>query len=134
MIRLLGLATGRFYGRHPWQLLLALTGISLGVGVYVGVDLASSSAARAFDLSASVVRGRTTHHLLSAGGDLDEKVYTELVVRRGIAHAAPVVELDVGIPNRPGNACTAARNRSARGGERSELRRFRTGQPLISSS
>ena len=26
MIRLLGLATGRFYGRHPWQLLLALTG------------------------------------------------------------------------------------------------------------
>jgi len=102
VIRLLGLATGRFYGRHPWQLLLALAGISLGVGVYVGVDLASSSAARAFELSAAVVRGRTTHHLLAAGGDLDERVYTELVVRRGIAHAAPVVELDVGIPGRPG--------------------------------
>ena len=102
MIRLLGLATGRFYGRHPWQLLLALTGISLGVGVYVGVDLASSSAARAFELSAAVVRGRATHHLLAAGGDLDEKVYTELVVGRGIAHAAPVVELDVGIASQPG--------------------------------
>ena len=102
MIRLLGLATGRFYGRHPWQLLLALIGISLGVGVYVGVDLASSSAARAFDLSASVVRGRTTHHLLAAGGDLDENIYTEIVVRRGIARAAPVIEVDVGIPNRPG--------------------------------
>jgi putative ABC transport system permease protein len=102
VIRLLGLATGRFYSRHPWQLLLALAGISLGVGVYVGVDLASSSAARAFELSASVVRGRATHHLLAAGGDLDENVYTELVVRRGIAHAAPVVELDVGIPSQPG--------------------------------
>jgi putative ABC transport system permease protein len=102
VIRLLGLATGRFYGRHPWQLLLALAGISLGVGVYVGVDLASNSASRAFELSASVVRGRATHHLLAAGGDLDERVYTELVVRRGIAHAAPVVELDVAIPSRPG--------------------------------
>jgi putative ABC transport system permease protein len=102
VIRLLGLATGRFYGRHPWQLLLALTGISLGVGVYVGVDLASSSAARAFDLSASVVRGRTTHHLLAAGGELDENLYTDLVVNRGIAHAAPVIELDVALPSRPG--------------------------------
>jgi putative ABC transport system permease protein len=102
VIRLLALATARFYGRHPWQLVLALAGISLGVGVYVGVDLASSSAARAFELSAAVIRGRATHHLLAAGGDLDERVYTELVVRRGIAHAAPVVELDVGLPSRPG--------------------------------
>jgi putative ABC transport system permease protein len=101
--RLLTLIAMRFYARHPWQLLLALTGISLGVGVYVGVDLATNSAARAFELSAAVVRGGTTHRLLAAGGDLDENVYTELVLRRGIARAAPVIELSVGVPGRPGS-------------------------------
>jgi putative ABC transport system permease protein len=100
---LLTLTAMRFYARHPWQLVLALAGISLGVGVYVGVDLATNSAARAFELSAAVVRGGTTHHLLAAGGDLDEKVYAELVLRRGIARAAPVIELAVGVPGRPGS-------------------------------
>ena len=85
MNRLLSLTAIRFYARHPWQLALALAGISLGVGVYVGVDLATNSAARAFELSAAALRGGTTHRLLAAGGDLDENVYAELVLRRGIA-------------------------------------------------
>ena len=102
MNRLLTLAAARFYARHPWQLVLALAGISLGVGVYVGVDLATNSAARAFELSAAAVRGGTTHRLLAAGGDLDEGVYTELVLRRGRARAAPVIELAVGVAGRPG--------------------------------
>jgi hypothetical protein len=127
VIRLLGLATGRFYGRHPWQLLLALTGISLGVGVYVGVDLASSSAARAFDLSASVVR---PHHasLVGCGGDLDENVYTESSC------------VGVSRTRRPSSSSTSASragpgtvyrcSESIRSRKRAfELRRFRTRQP-----
>ena len=102
MSRLLALTALRFYARHPWQLVLALAGISLGVGVYVGVDLATNSAARAFELSAAVVRGGTTHRLLAAGGDLDERVYADLVLRRGIVRAAPVIELAVGVGGRPG--------------------------------
>jgi len=57
-------ASLRFYLRHPWQLGLAIAGISLGVGVYVGVRLANDSAARAFDGTAAEFRGPLTHRLL----------------------------------------------------------------------
>ena len=82
--------------------MLALAGISLGVAVYVGVDLATDSAERAFELSATLVRGQATHRLLPVGGELDEAVYRELVTTRGMPAAAPVVELDVGIAGRVG--------------------------------
>lgn len=82
----------RFYLRHPWQLALALAGISLGVAVYVGVRLANDSAGRAFDVAAERLRGSVTHRLLPIDGPLDESIYRDLVLGRGIAHAAPVVE------------------------------------------
>ncbi len=101
MNRLLRRASARFYLRHPWQLVLAIAGISLGVAVYVGVDLANDGAERAFELSAAVVRGQATHRLLPVRDQLDETVYRDLVTRRGI-RAAPVVELEVGITGRTG--------------------------------
>src|SRR5262249_12335340 len=64
--------------------------------------LANDSAQRAFELSAAVVRGQTTHRLLPVGGTIDAAVYRELVTARGITAAAPVLELDVRIPGRPG--------------------------------
>ena len=101
MMRLLNRSSLRFYLRHPWQLGLALAGISLGVGVFVGVELANDSATRAFELSAALVRGQTSHRLLPVGADMDEAVYRELVVDRNIATAAPIVEADVGIAGHP---------------------------------
>ncbi len=101
MNRLMRRASARFYLRHPWQLVLAIAGISLGVAVYVGVDLANDGAQRAFELSAAVVRGQATHRLLPVGAELDETVYRDLVTERGI-RAAPVVELEVGIAGRLG--------------------------------
>lgn len=106
MTGLLLTASRRFYLRHPWQLALAIAGICLGVAVYVGVDLANDSAQRAFDLSADVVNGRTTHRLLPVGGTLPEGVFRELVVDRGITAAAPVIETDVGLAARPGRRYT----------------------------
>ncbi len=102
MMGLLNRASLRFYLRHPWQLGLAVAGISLGVGVFVGVELANDSAARAFDLSAALVRGTTSHRLVPIGADLDETVYREVVIDRNIANAAPVVEADIGIAGHPG--------------------------------
>lgn len=101
MNRLLRRASARFYLRHPWQLVLAIAGISLGVAVYVGVDLANDGAERAFELSAAVVRGQATHRLLPVRDQLDETIYRDLVTRRGI-RAAPVVELEVAISGRTG--------------------------------
>ena len=97
MTRLLRRASLRFYLRHPWQLGLAIAGISLGVGVYVGVSLANDSAARAFDVTATEVRGPITHRLLPLDEALDERLYRELVVRDGTVTAAPVLEGEVGI-------------------------------------
>ncbi|HEX7236820.1 MAG TPA: FtsX-like permease family protein [Gammaproteobacteria bacterium] len=101
MTGLLRRASLRFYLRHPWQLGLAVAGISLGVGVYVGVSLANDSAARAFDVTAADVRGPLTHRLLPLDSSLDERIYSELLLRDGTLTAAPVVEAEVGIAQRP---------------------------------
>ena len=97
---LLRRASLRFYLRHPWQLGLAITGISLGVGVYVSVSLANDSAARAFDVAAAEVRGAITHRIVPLEGSLDEQIFRDLVVRDGALLAAPVIEGEIGIKGR----------------------------------
>jgi putative ABC transport system permease protein len=99
---LLRRSSRRFYLRHPWQLALAIAGISLGVAVYVGVDLANDSAGRAFELSSAIVTGRTSHRLLPIGGALPETAYRDLATAGGVTFAAPVIEAEVGIAARPG--------------------------------
>ena len=97
MTTLLRRASLRFYRRHPWQLGLAIVGISLGVGVYVGVSLANDSAARAFDVAAAEVRGSVTHRLLPLDGGLDERIFRDLALWNGALRASPVVEGEVEI-------------------------------------
>ena len=41
-------ASARHLLRHPWQLLLAVLGVALGVAVVVGIDVANGSAQRAW--------------------------------------------------------------------------------------
>ncbi len=103
MIGLLSTAAARFYLKHPLQLCLAVTGIALGVAVYVGVDLANDSARRAFELSENLVLGRTTHQLVGLDGDLPNAIYRDLRIEHGPVLGAPVVEGEVrlsGVPNR----------------------------------
>jgi putative ABC transport system permease protein len=95
--RLVLRAARRFYLRHPWQLALAVLGIGLGVAVYVGVDIATVSARRAFELSTELARGRTTHRLLPVGDGIPVGTYAALVRAGAAAHAAPIVELDARI-------------------------------------
>ena len=54
----------RYLTRHPWQSVLMIVGITLGVAVVVAVDLANASASRAFDLSTETVAGRATHEIV----------------------------------------------------------------------
>ncbi|MEJ0006402.1 MAG: hypothetical protein WDM77_08575 [Steroidobacteraceae bacterium] len=49
-------ASFRHLLRHPVQLLLALVGLALGVATIVAVDVATGSAARAFELSMAAVQ------------------------------------------------------------------------------
>ena len=91
-MRLLLRSALRFYSRRPWQFVLAAAGIALGVAVYVGVGLANDSARRAFDSSSDALLGRATHELIPLTGEMPERIYRELVLERGLRHAAPVVE------------------------------------------
>ena len=103
---LLARAGLRFYGRRPWQLCLAVCGIALGVAVYVGVDLANDSARRAFQLSADLITGSTTHHLMGTRGEVPDSVYRSLRMEHGPVRAAPVIEAEVRVARLAGRVLT----------------------------
>lgn len=86
------LTAWRFHRRHWIQLILSIAGIALGVAVFVGVDVANTSANAAFESSASFVRGTTTHRLLPVDGRLDERIFAQRFASTGIS-AAPIVEV-----------------------------------------
>lgn len=68
----------RYLLRHPWQSILMIVGITLGVAVVVAIDLANASASQAFDLSAESVAGRATHQIVAGPQGLDQDVYVAL--------------------------------------------------------
>jgi len=82
----------RYLTQHPWLMGLSVLGVAVGVAVVVSIDLANTSAARAFELSAETVTGKATHQIVGAVGTLDEEVYRRVRVEAGIRKAAPVVE------------------------------------------
>jgi putative ABC transport system permease protein len=92
LTRLLRRASLRFYLRHPWQLALAIAGISLGVAVYVGVSLANDSASRSFDAAAERLQGSLTHRLVPIDDEIDERLFAQLSQRHRIGAASPIVE------------------------------------------
>ncbi|MDH3586635.1 MAG: ABC transporter permease, partial [Gammaproteobacteria bacterium] len=83
--------------RHPLQLALALLGIGIGVAVIVAVDLANSSARKAFLLSMDAVTGEATHQVIGGPRGIDESVYVRLRVAEGIRTIAPIVEGTVSV-------------------------------------
>src|SRR5688572_11073517 len=85
---------------HPWQLGLTILGIALGVAVAVSIDLANTSALRAFRLSTEAVGGRATHQIVGGPSGLSEDVYRRLRLELGVRRAAPIVEGDVAAAGR----------------------------------
>ena len=67
--------------RHPWQTVLAVIGVALGVGVETAVDLANESATRAFRIAAETVAGRATHQIVGGPAGLSEEFYRTLLDR-----------------------------------------------------
>jgi len=85
-------ASGRFLRRHPWQTILTLVGVMLGVAVVVAVDLANASAQRAFELSMQAVGGRASHQLSGGPRGLPDDLFARLRIELGIRPATPVIE------------------------------------------
>ncbi len=86
--------------RHPWQLALALLGISIGVAVMVSVDLANQSSRKAFIASMNAVNGDATHQIVAGPGGIDEALYARLRVEEGIRSIAPIVAGNVRVGDR----------------------------------
>src|SRR6266403_811982 len=78
---LLWAASIRHLLRHPAQLVLALVGLSVGVGTIIAVDIATASSGRAFQLSSQAVNGAATHEIAGGPQGIDERLYVDL--RRG---------------------------------------------------
>lgn len=90
--------------RHPWQSILMILGITLGVAVVVAVDLANASASRAFDLSTDAVVGKATHEISGGPGGIEQAIYTRLRTS-GINRAiAPVISQYVTSPELGGQS------------------------------
>jgi putative ABC transport system permease protein len=91
-MRLSWAAVLRHLVRHPAQLLLALVGLALGVATIAAVDMATASAARAFELSIDAVNGAATHEIVAGPAGIDERLYVALA-RAGLPiDFAPLVE------------------------------------------
>ena len=92
------LASVRYAFRYPWQLLLALVGVGLGVAVVTAVDLSIISSRLAFERSHAAIAGRATHVVRAEPVGVAETLYAELR-RKGLrARLAPVVEGYVSFP------------------------------------
>jgi putative ABC transport system permease protein len=85
-------ANRNFFLRHPWQLVLVILGIALGVAVVVSIDLARISADYAFERSTSAIVGQASHRIVGGPAGLDESLYTQLRVEEGLHLLAPVVQ------------------------------------------
>ena len=91
MSSILNKASRNFLYRHPWQLALAILGITLGVAVVVSIDLALESSLQSFKQTTQALSGKASYRIIASDGGLDEKLYTRLRVDHGIQNLSPVV-------------------------------------------
>ncbi|HLB46519.1 MAG TPA: FtsX-like permease family protein [Anaerolineales bacterium] len=78
--------------RRPLQTGLMVLGVALGVAVVIAIDLANTSAGRAFTLSTEAVTGKATHQILGGPDGLPDELYRQVRVDWGFRQSAPVVE------------------------------------------
>jgi putative ABC transport system permease protein len=98
---LLWRASWRHARQHRWQTWLSVAGVMLGVMMVVAVDLANSSARRAFDLSVATVSGNLTHQIVATeGGTVDDALFARLRIDLGIRTSAPAVSGEVTLQGR----------------------------------
>jgi len=96
----------RHWLRHRWQSLLMVLGIALGVAVVISIDLANTSAERAFTLSSEALTGKATHQIIGSPLGIPDQVYTDLK-RAGLGYPiAPVVSDYVSSPDLGNRPCS----------------------------
>lgn len=80
---------------HPWQTVLSILGIALGVAMVVAIDLANQGAENAFKNSMQSITGKATHQIIGGPAGLAQSLYTTLKTTPGLPQMAPVLEQPV---------------------------------------
>lgn len=81
----------RTISRRFLQSALFVLGVALGVAMVVAIDIANSSASRAFSLSSESITGRATHQITGGPAGLPTDLYRRVRVEVGVRDSAPVV-------------------------------------------
>jgi len=84
--------------RRPWQTLLAMLGIALGVAVVVGIDLAAAAALTSFRGAVSAVAGNTTHEVTGIAGRVPDELVAALLRHPEVEAATPVLSTAALVP------------------------------------
>jgi putative ABC transport system permease protein len=95
-------ASARHFLLHPWQFGLAALGITFGVALAVGMDVASASVRRAFSLGTEAASGRATHEIVGGPRGVPEALYRRLRVDLGLRELAPFVGGALALADRAG--------------------------------
>ena len=93
----------RYLLNHRWQSILMVFGVALGVAVVVSIDLANTSAGRAFTLSTETLTGKATYQISGGPQGVPEQVYVDLKRSGWAFPAAPVVSAYVTSPQLGGH-------------------------------
>ena len=79
----------RYALQRPWQTVLNILGITVGVMMVVAVDLANNSAREAFDKSLELLSGQISHQISAGSGGLPDAFFTRVKTELGLQKAAP---------------------------------------------
>ena len=84
--------TFRHLHLHKGRTLLSITGIALGVSVFVSVQLAIHTAIESFNASVDHVSGKANLQITSFGRGFSEEVYLKVKKVPGVKAATPVIQ------------------------------------------
>ena len=90
--RILSRSIWKYFFKHPWVILLSIIGVSIGVAVVIAIDIANTSAQKAFQISVENATGTATHQINGGPLGMDESFYTDLVMAFPEVEASPVVD------------------------------------------
>jgi len=91
MLNLITRAFSRHLVQHPWQLALAILGITVGVAVIVAIRLTQYSAIDAFEAATRTTSGAASHRITGVDGTLAHTAVEEIYARFPSLKATPVL-------------------------------------------
>ncbi len=97
--RIFGWQVVRDIRRHPLLALLNVLSVSLGIAVYLAIQIANHGANRSFAATVDLVAGKAQ---LEVRGEVDEHLWPKIAHAPGISAATGVVEGIVTLPDLPG--------------------------------